>query len=444
MPKNIDDIIIPEKKRSIRDIPIPEGRRKNNGNGTSFVPKDYYSSRSPIDRIGFFRENNKFTIPPGRGRKGIWIATGLALIVLVFALLSIFNGATLTYIPRSTALSFSNDIYTSRKTGEEILLYSTVKISKDLSKDVVASGEEEVSRKASGTIIVYNDASTEPQRLIENTRFETPEGLIYRIPNAIVIPGKKTVSGVTQPGSVETIVYADDAGEKYNVGLKDFTVPGLSGTSRFSTIYARSKTKMSGGFVGMEKVVSNQDKVRAQTELETALREELVSEAKVQVPEDFILPLSLSSMTFESLPQTNSTSGNNVTINMRGNLYGVMFKRSDLSNYLALKKITLINGESVNIIPLDSLELTFAGSVPTDLLNSEEIKFSVTGDALAVWRTDEVALKADLIGKNKKDVVYILNNYPTVFSATATIRPFWKKTFPDDSTDISIKKLPVK
>jgi hypothetical protein len=60
-----------------------------------------------------------------------------------------------------------------------------------------------------------------------------------------------------------------------------------------------------------------------------------------------------------------------------------------------------------------------------------------------VWPTDEVALKSDLIGKHKRDIPAILNNYPTVTSATATIWPFWKSSFPTDSTRISIKELPV-
>ena len=120
-----------------------------------------------------------------------------------------------------------------------------------------------------------------------------------------------------------------------------------------------------------------------------------------------------------------------------------MFKKGDLSNYLAIDKIVRALGESVDIIELDSLNLAFVGTLPIDLL-SNEIKFSVTGEAVAVWRTDEVALKADLIGKHKRDIPSILNNYPTVLSATATIRPFWKKSFPSDSVDISIRKLPVK
>ncbi len=427
MPKNIEDIIVPERRRSIRDIPIPEGRRKDSGYEALSTLKEYGSPLTP-------------RIP----RKGVWIASGIALLILIFAVLSIFNGATLAYVPKSAPLSFNNDIYVTRKTGEGELLYSVVKLSKDKGLDAPVSGEEEVSRKASGVIVVYNDASTQAQRLVENTRFETTRGLVYRIPKAIVIPGKKTVAGVIEPGSVETIVYADEAGEKYNIGLTDFTLPGLKGGARFSTIYARSKTDMSGGFVGIEKVVNEQDRAKVKVELETTLKDELISEARAQVPEDFILFQSLSSVAFEDLPQTSSVNRGSAAINMRGNLYGIMFKRSDLYNHLAGDKTSIVSGESVDIVDIDSLNLAFMGIVPENLPVSNEIKFSVTGEATALWRTDEVALKADLVGKHKRNIPSILNNYPTIVSATATIRPFWKSSFPSDSAQISVKKLPVK
>lgn len=434
MPKNIDDIIIVDKKRSIRDIPIPEGRRRNNAYSTPFPPKDI---QPPIT----ISEEPRYSKQP---RKGIWLATGAALIVLIFAVLSIFNGATLAYVPKSASLSFNNDVYTTQKTGEGELFYSVVKLSKEKGLDVPASGEEQVSRKASGTIIVYNNASTESQRLVENTRFETTGGLVYRIPKAIVIPGKKTVSGVSKPGTVETIVYADVAGEKYNVGLSDFTLPGLKGSARYTTIYARSKTDMTGGFAGTEKVVNGQDRTRVESEIEAILRDELIAEARAQVPEDFILFQSLSSVTFDDLPQTSSISRGNTTINMRANLFGVMFKRSDLFNHLVSEKVSLNALESVDIVHIDALNLAFIGIVPEDLLTSSEIKFSVTGETTVLWRTDEVALKTDLIGKHKRDIPSILNNYPAITSATATIRPFWKTSFPDDATRIEVKKLPVK
>lgn len=447
MPKNIEDIIVPERRRSIRNIPIPEGRKKNGKPVSSFAPKDYRLPVTPSDNFDarLEVENKKLPTPSWRNRKGIWMAIGLATLILIFAILSIFNGATLTYIPKSATLSFNSDIYKAQKTGEGGLLYSVVKLSGNKGIEVSASGEEEVRRKTSGIIVVYNAATSEAQRLIANTRFETPSGLIYRIKDAIVIPGKKTVSGVVQPGTIEVTVYADEVGNKYNIGLSDFTIPGFAGTPRFTTIYARSKTEMSGGFIGMEKVVKDQDKVQAKARLETALRDELISEAKAQVPEDFILISSLSSVTFEDLPQTVSTGKkDNVVVNLRANLLGVMFKRSDLSAHLMLNKIKRASSESVDIVALDSLDFVFAGTAPRDLLSSEEISFSVLGEAIAVWHTDESALKTDLVGRHKRDIASILNNYPTVLSTTVTIRPFWKNSFPSDSARISIKKLPVK
>lgn len=444
MPKNIEDIIVPsERRRSIRDIPIPENRRKNGRHNAAFAARENRSAEISTGEPGFLREERN---PSKISRKGVWTAAGAALLVLIFAILSAFNGATLAYVPKSTTLSFGNEIFKARKvTGNGDLLYSIVKLSKDKGLEISALGEEEeVRRKSKGTIVVYNNASTEAQRLIENTRFETPDGLVYRIQDAIVIPGKRTVAGISQPGSIEVVVYADEAGEKYNIGLSDFTVPGLAGTSRSTTIYARSKTPMSGGFVGRQAVVSDQEKARAEMELESSLKSELISEAKAQVPEGFILLPSLSSVTFEDLPQTNSRAKGRTTINMRANLLGVMFKKSDLSTHLALNKVALEEGELIDIVELDSLTFSFADASSADLSLLNEISFSVAGEVMALWRTDEVALKADLVGRRKKDIPSILNNYPTVASATATLRPFWKKTFPADSTKISIKKLPAK
>lgn len=428
MPKKIEDIIVPERKRSIRDIPIPEGRRNNNGHYSPVFPRDNFSTPQVAKKIS--------VIP----RKRLWMATGFALLVLIFVTLSLFNGATLAYVPKSTILSFDHDIYTAQKTGEGGLLFSVVKLSGDKGLEVSASGKENIERKANGIIIVYN-ASSVVQRLRATTRFETPDGKVYQVQDAITIPGKKVVGGVDKLGTLEVTVYAEHPGKESNIGLADFTLPGLKGTSLFSSIYARSKTEMSGGFVGTEKVVKSEDKAQAKAQLEITLRDELISEAKAQVPEDFILLSPLSSVTFEDLPQTDSLATDSVTVNMRANLSGVMFKRSDLSNYLALNKITLASGELVDITNLDLLSFAFVDILPVDLLLLNEIKFSVTGEAVAVWYTDEVALKADLIGKHKRDIPSILNNYPTITSATATIRPFWKKSFPADSTRISIKKL---
>jgi len=430
MPQKIEDMIVPERKRSIRDIPIPAGRRRSE----VFAPEIRRSDVVPS------RENTEYSNP---SRKRLWLAIVGAVLLLTFATLSLFNGSTLAYIPKSASVVFDKDIFTARKTGDDNLLFSVIKFSKDKGRDVAASGDQEAQRKASGTIIVYN-ASSKLQKFRATTRFATPDGKTYQVKDAISIPAKKLVSGVEKLGTLEVTVYAEFPGAESNIGLNDFTLPGLKGTTLFSSIYARSKTAMTGGFVGVEKIVNKEEETQAKTELETALKDELISEAQAQVPEDFILIPSLSAVTFDDLEQSGSENKDSVTINKRGNLQGVMFKRSDLTTNLAQKKITLASGELVDFSDLNLLNFAFADGVANDLSLLDTTKFSVTGETIAVWRTDEVALKADLVGKHKKDLYSVLQNYPTVVSATATIRPFWKNYFPSDGAKITMKKLPVK
>ncbi|MBI2674072.1 MAG: hypothetical protein HYX23_02210 [Candidatus Zambryskibacteria bacterium] len=442
MPKHIEDIVVPERKRSIRDIPIPEGRRRIERREMPQTSKENYSFNDSSP-------DNSFNFPPNggssansRGRRK-WIAISIAALILIFPILSVFGGATLAYVPKSQAVSFDGGLYEARKEGESGLLFSIVKLSMEKGQEVSTSGEQEVERKASGTIVVYN-ASIVEQRLRATTRFETPDGKIYQVPDAIVIPGKKLVNGEEKLGALEVVVYAERPGQGFNIGFADFTLPGLKGTSLFASVYARSKTEMSGGFSGTEKIIKSEDGARVREQLETALKEGLISEAKAQVPEDFILLPSLSSVTFKELPQSVPTNGEGVMINMSADLAGVMFKRSDLSRELVVDKVTLAAGESLNIDKLDSLEFALTNNASINPLSSNKISFSVRGETTIEWNVDEVALKADLLGRSKQDLPSILNNYPTVAKATATIRPFWKSSFPENGADIFLKKLPVK
>lgn len=439
MPKNIDDVILPERRKSIRNIPIPADRRKTERVSTDGVRKRAPKIVETVEEEPSNPLSRRVPPLPRRHRSGgrrVFVAIAGGLLIIILATLSVFDGATLAYTPKSSALTFTNEIFSAAKSGEGELLYSVVKLSGDKGKSVTASGEKDVSRKASGTIVVYND-TTSAQTLIENTRFESATGKIYRIAKAISIPAKAG----TQPGSLEVTVYADVAGESYNSAPTDFTIPGLKGTPRYTSMYARSKGAITGGFVGKEKSVSEADLLKARSELRASLSEELMSKAQAEVPEDFILFPMLSSVTFEDLPQTPSGTAGNVNVNLRGNLYGIMFKKTELARELAHNKAVLSTSDTVDLNSFDGLKLSFSGTPPTDLLLLNKINFKVEGSAVLLWRTDEVALKSDLLGRGKKEVTSILKNYPTVASADATVRPFWKRSFPKEADKVTIKKL---
>jgi len=452
MPKNIEDIIVPDRK-SIRDIPIPSGRKKINL-VDAFTPKNSPPPESapssplppppppppPPPRSRFITRdglgdgsNRKYS------KKSIWIGAGVAVVVLFITIFSLMVGATLNYTPKTAIINFNKDVYTAHKDAENQLLFSVIKLSGDKGVEVPASGEERVSRKAQGTIIVYNNSGTNSQRLIKTTRFETPDGKIYRVESDIIVPGQKRVGGDLVPGSLEITVVADEPGESYNIPPTDFTLPGLKGDSKYTTIYARSKGAMTGGFVGIEKKVSSADLSKAKTTLEASLKEELLTQARAQLPEDFILFPNLTSIIYEDLPQSNQ-AGSQATVNERGNFYGVMFKKKDLVNYLAQKKLVASADTPVDISDLSSLELSFVGQPLGDLLKAEQISFQIDGSTTVVFITDEEALRSDLAGTKKSDQDAVLSEYPSIMSARAILRPFWKNSFPTDASKIKIVK----
>jgi hypothetical protein len=453
MPRNVEDII-PLKKRSIRDVPVPEERRTRSAKSHDVEAIDIpirkeekvYADETPVSREAdlprmkgpLYKETKKKS--GGKSRKTMWVSGILVVLVAFIAVFSLLRSATLAYVPKSAELNFQNDAYTAYKTGGEgVLLFSVVKISDTKGLSVPATGESQVSRKASGTIVVYNDASSQSQKLIKNTRFETPEGKVYRVQNDITVPGKTG----SNPGTLEVTVYADQAGPAYNIGLTDFTLPGLKGDPRFKTVYARSKTPMSGGFIGMEKSVSPEALTQTKAKLEAALKDSLLEAAKAQVPSDFVLFPSLSTVVFTDMPQTGSST-DSVTINESGNMLAVIFKKSDLTEYIKNKKLSLPISQEIAIIGLDKLTVNFAGTPPEDLLNASQVNVSFSGTATAEWLTNESILKQDLVGVKKSDLGTVLLNYPSIQSADAIIRPFWRTSFPDSVEDITLRKEALK
>ena len=474
MAKQIEDII-PSDKKSIRDIPIPENRRKINLIDNSFEnpvrptpppayepepreeytrpvferPTQTFSDIKPVEQpkptpiprsqIPTHKDFSPYSRKKGLPRKPLLIGGVVGAIILAMGIFSLFNGATITYTPKSQSLTFNNDTFTAKKEGlPEDLLFSVIKITEEKSAEAPASGEEKVNQKASGVIIVYNNSSPSPQRLIKTTRFETPDGKVYRIANDITVPGQKTVAGKTQPGSLEVTVYADQPGESYNIGLSDFTLPGLKGDPKFTTIYARSKTPMTGGLVGTVKKVSAEDKRAAETTIESGLKESLLAEASAQVPADFVLIPTLSQTTFEKLPEGAST-GDKAVVRERGNFSGVIFKKSDLIRFIASKKTTVASTDTLDA-DISKLSINFVQTPSGELASEDSITFNVSGDTMVVWISDEPSIASQLKGKGKGELKEVLNNFPSIVEADAVVRPFWKRSFPDDIQKIKFIK----
>jgi len=447
MAKKFVQDIVPGGRRSIRNIPLPGAKL-----GVDIKAEDISETKIPETEI----IQTKISKPPvsktpkgmkSSGRfKGVWVWVGstVALFVVIYAVSFMFVSATVTVTPKESNIPVSISGSASLQASEGQLSYTVVSLSSQASKEVRASGEEKVDRRASGKIVIYNNFSTSPQVLIAKTRFETPKGLIFRISDQVTVPGQRVISGVTTPGSVTVTVFADQSGEDYNVGLTDFTIPGFKGDPRFEKFSAKSDptSPIGGAFSGVVKKVIASDAASAKASIETKLKNDLQDTLSSQIPDTHILFKNASTFSFEELPQGTSAATSTVMIVEKGSIYGIIFAREDLSRFLTNLQISGENKE-VDVVNLDSLVFTIDNLNAFNPDTSKVVSFKLSGNAKFVWKIDKEKISNSFVGQKKSKVRANLAGFDSIEKANVSVKPLWFFTLPKDAKKIRVEVQPL-
>ena len=377
-------------------------------------PKVRGTARPPAEKSGY----------------GIWVAAALAVFFLFFALTFLFAQATIVIVPKTVAINLNENMTARYNDLEAPLAYDVVALSGVEQTTILSSGQKDLSVPAKGVVIIYNAFSSSPQPLAINTRLEGSNGKIYKTEKALTVPG---VSG-GKPGQVSANIYATEPGEDYNSEPLDFKIFGFKGTPKYGKFYGRSKGPITGGFAGMARQVSPEDKDSAFRALKNTLNEKLYQKASAQIPAGFILwPGAAVFRVDEEYADLASTDAE-VPAKVKGTLTGYLFDQKKLTEQIAQKEIVGYDGGDIYISNIKNLTFTLlASGAEKDVIN-----FSLAGDAKVVYKLDEVKLLADLLGKKKSALPQILGNYPNVAEAKLSVRPFWKLSFPDKPDKIRI------
>lgn len=394
------------------------------------------------------RDISAGVVPPMSGQRGpvapsrrwIWIVAILSVIVLAALGLFAFRNTTVTVIPASHTVVFDQksrfSAYPASSVTPGQLSYTVVASDIDDSAVVPSKGTEHVSERASGTITVYNEYSSAPVKIIKNTRFATPEGLVFRVPASIVVPGKK---GST-PGSTSVTVFADQPGAEYNVGpITRFTLPGLkSSTDMYAKVYARSSAAMSGGFVGDRPAVAPGALESARAEIRGRLESKARDNARALSTASVTSFLDLMQITYSSLPET-AEAGGGVRIHEKAHVEIPVFPADAFASAVLSMVDATAAKASVTLVGADVLVAHSLSSGVNTALGSSPINFTVSGTAKLVWTVDSVALSAALAGRDQTAFQTIISGFPSIQEARARIEPFWKSTFPATSSDIRVE-----
>lgn len=402
--------------RTLDDI-IPPSKRKEMETGAPVQPS----------------AQRQFDMPTSGGKRGGFpyrtVIGALVVIALVVGGLFYFSGAKVTVTPATVSVNVSGSFTALKNQGD--LTFGVITAQKVATQSVAGSGTQNVNSSASGSVTIYNTQS-KVQTLVANTRFQTKSGLIFRIHQTVSIPAGSSAN----PGSKQVTVYADQAGDTYNIAPTSFSLPGLANTPQFSQVYATSNTSMAGGASGTVPVVPASMEASTRTALVAALGPDLMNQIRSQIPDGYVLLPGAATTTYQAQTSSPSATTGMVDVKEQGTVTAVVFPQSALAAAIAKQTLSqTYNSEPLTFASTDSLTLT-SSTIPDTSLDT--YTFSLSGAPTLVYNIDSSRIAAAIAGKTPASAEVVLTALPEVKTAVLVLHPVWKKTFPEDPSQIQV------
>lgn len=309
-------------------------------------------------------------------------------------------------------------------------------VERTVSQTFNATGQKEVAQKARGVITVFNAYGTAPQTLIATTRFESPDGLVFRTLKTITVPGTSVENGVITPGQIDVEVIADKPGKTYNVGPARFVLPAFrerGDTARYEKYYGQSSAAMTGGISGMATVVTESDYVGAREATIKKLQDDVAQALKEQAS-GLTVP-SVATPTIKSInaDATIEQAVESFTFTATGTLKTMGMRSDDVQTLLAhyVDKNYDLLARAGKTTP------TFTNCSLSESRNILSCSLAVSGTAY--MKVDQEKIISDLLGKPEEEIRNYLRSAPGVGSATVILSPFWVRTMPSDRSRVRME-----
>ena len=378
-------------------------------------------------------------------RNNVLIAVILFFVIVIgaIALSAILGKTELTIYPEYREPNINSEFTAYPDQRQDELTYEIMTLESTSESQVKASGQVQVQEQATGVIEIVK-TTPGAERLIKNTRFRSPDGLIFRIQESVVVPGAVTDgSGASVPGTIQADVFADEVGEEYNLaaGTK-FDIPGFEEggfTELFNAISARNTDAFTGGFDGAQFQIDDNELATARQSLQVNLRDQLLARVESEKPSGFITFPGAVAITYNQLP-TVEYGQDLVTIREQAILQIPLFEASDFGKFLAKEAVATYSGSPVRIENPDDLQFSYSSATTSGsvIANETSLIFTLKGRPLLIWEYDAGKLTTDLAGLPKTAINNAITAYPGIEGARVSITPFWKRTFPENPEDIIV------
>lgn len=291
-----------------------------------------------------------------------------------------------------------------------------------------------VSVKAQGTITIYNDYSSDPQQLVATTRFETPNGQIFRLVNGVTVPGEQTANGQLVPSSITAPIVADQPGPTYNVGpVTKLTIPGFqSDSAREAGFYGAILGQTTGGFIGNAVVPTAGDIANAKASTTAILQSDLQEGLTSSYPNNFkILDGATDIQVGKLIVNTSTDQNGNFSVFGEATLTAIGFDEAGFKTYL----LSLAQSQEASSTFV-SINLNYSNVQATFSKGQVSFALSAQGTLEPVFSPDDFAssIAGTSIG-NARDAIQAL---PNLASGKISVWPMWLWDIPANTNKIQV------
>lgn len=318
--------------------------------------------------------------------------------------------------------TFSAKAQTVDPTGN-VVPAKVIEVTKSSSKEVTATGTKDAGEKAQGEITIVNTLSKN-QPLVARTRFQSPDGKIFRIQSGVTVPAGDKVTAT---------VVADEGGESGNLaaGTK-LTIPGLGGTD---AVYGQADTALSGGTSTPTKQVSREDVTRAKDELGKQAAEAGLAEAKAKLAVGYTLNEQVAAVNVISskVNPAVGTTADKFTITGQVKISYFTYQDGDLQKLLKddLKPKVPAGSGLVN----ENLRETFVPAQTSD----DKLVGTMQVQTATAKELSKDQIKKDIAGKKPGEAEQALKGSGQASNVRIRLSPFWVTSVPKNEKKIDIR-----
>lgn len=306
-------------------------------------------------------------------------------------------------------------------------------IKKTDTEKVPATGEKNIGEKATGTLTLRNCERVDGSITIPAGTGASSGNMTFIIQETVRLPASSFTGGGTCNTPTEEVdVVAQNAGDQYNLASgRNYAVAGHSNVRA-------TGSAMTGGTSEVVKIITEAD-------IDSA-KEKISQRAPETVTDELLTALEAAGMlgvedSFSSGDPAITTSPNvgdeatEVTVTAVTTYTMLGVNREDLQSLLKDDMESQIDTERQAILDTG---LEDAAIRVSDRPSPTNLRLNIQSVGLAGPDVDVEALREEVAGKKKGEVINIIQEHPGVTEVTVDYKPFWVTTTPKKAEKITI------